>query len=100
MDLIEIHEAFSAQVLSNIQAFGSRKFAEDKLSRTKSIGEVDMDRVNVTGGSIALGHSFGATGARIILTLLYGLQRRQATFGLATVCAAGGLGASVVLERE
>ena len=100
MELIEIHEAFSAQVLSNLQAFGSRKFAEEKLSRPKPLGEVDMDRVNVTGGSIAIGHPFGATGARIILTLLYGLQRRQAKFGLATVCAAGGLGASIVLERE
>lgn len=100
MDLVEIHEAFSAQVLSNLQAFGSRKFAEEKLSRTKALGEVDMDRVNVTGGSIAIGHPFGATGARIILALLYGLQRRQANFGLATVCAAGGLGVSLVLERE
>lgn len=100
MDLIEIHEAFSAQVLSNIQAFSSRKFAEEKLSRPRALGEVDMDRVNVTGGSIAIGHPFGATGARLILTLLYGLQRRQANFGLVTVCAAGGLGASIILERE
>lgn len=100
MDLLEIHEAFSAQVLSNIQAFGSKKFAEEKLSRSKALGDVDMDKVNVTGGSIAIGHPFGATGGRIILTLLYALQRRQANFGLATVCAAGGLGASVVLERE
>ena len=100
MDLVEIHEAFSSQVLSNIRAFASKKFAEEKLSRTKALGEVDIDKVNVTGGSIAIGHPFGATGGRIILTLLYGLQRRQANFGLATVCAAGGLGASVVLERE
>ncbi|MEE9238965.1 MAG: acetyl-CoA C-acyltransferase FadI [Thermodesulfobacteriota bacterium] len=100
MDLIEIHEAFSAQVLSNIRAFASKKFAEDKLSRTKPIGEIDMDKVNVTGGSIAIGHPFGATGGRIIMTLVYGLQRRQGNFGLATVCAAGGLGTSIVLERE
>jgi len=100
MDLIEIHEAFSAQVLSNIKAFASKKFAEEKLSRTKAIGEIDMDKVNVTGGSIAIGHPFGATGGRIIMTLLYGLQRRQGNFGLATICAAGGLGASIVLEKE
>ncbi len=100
MDLIEIHEAFSAQVLSNIRAFASRSFSEEKLSRSKPLGEVDMDYVNVTGGSIAIGHPFGATAARVILTLLYGLQRRQANFGLATVCAAGGLGVSVILERE
>lgn len=100
MDLIEIHEAFSAQVLSNIQALGSRKFAEEKLSLPKAVGDIDMDKVNVTGGSIAIGHPFGATGGRIILTILYALQRRQANFGLATVCAAGGLGASIILERE
>lgn len=100
VDVIEIHEAFSAQVISNIKAFASKKFAEEKLCRPKALGEVDMDKVNVTGGSIAIGHPFGATGGRIILTLLYALQRRQAKFGLATVCAAGGLGATVVLERE
>lgn len=100
MELLEIHEAFSAQVLSNIRAFGSKKFAEEKLSRPKALGDFDIDKVNVTGGSIAIGHPFGATGGRIILTLLYALQRRQANFGLATVCAAGGLGATVVLERE
>jgi len=100
MELIEIHEAFSSQVLSNLRAFASRKFAEDKLFRTKALGEVDMDKVNVTGGSLAIGHPFGATGGRLILTLLYALQRRQAKFGLATICAAGGLGASIVLERE
>lgn len=100
MDLVEIHEAFSAQVLSNLRAFASKKFAEEKLSKSKALGEVDMDRVNVTGGSLAVGHPFGATGGRIILTLLYALQRRQANFGLATLCAAGGLGASIVLERE
>lgn len=100
MDLVEIHEAFSSQVLSNIRAFASKKFAEEELSRTNALGEIDMDKVNVTGGSIAIGHPFGATGGRIILTLLHALQRRQANFGLATLCAAGGLGASIILERE
>ncbi|GJM16836.1 MAG: 3-ketoacyl-CoA thiolase [Thermodesulfobacteriota bacterium] len=100
MDLLEIHEAFSSQVLSNIRAFASKKFAEEKLSRTNAVGEIDMDKVNVTGGSIAIGHPFGATGGRIILTLLHALQRRQVNFGLATLCAAGGLGASIILERE
>ena len=100
MDLIEIHEAFSAQVLSNLQAFASRTFADEKLSRPRPLGEVDIEKVNVAGGSIAIGHPFGATGARLLLTLLYGLQRRQANFGLATLCAAGGLGASIVVERE
>jgi acetyl-CoA acyltransferase len=100
IDLLEIHESFASQVLSNLRAFASRKFAEDKLSRTKALGEIEMDKVNVTGGSLAIGHPFGATGGRLILTLLYALQRRQAQFGLATVCAAGGLGASIVLERQ
>ena len=100
MDLIEIHEAFSAQVLSNIMAFASKKFAEEKLFRAKPLGEIDMDKLNVAGGSLAIGHPFGATGGRIILALLHGLQRRRGSFGLAAVCAAGGLGVSIVLERE
>jgi len=100
MELLEIHESFSSQVLSNLRAFASGKFAEEKLSRTKALGEIEMDKVNVTGGSLAIGHPFGATGGRLILTLLYALQRRQAQFGLATICAAGGLGASIVLERQ
>jgi len=100
MDLVDMHEAFAAQVLSNLQAFASRQFAERELSRQEPLGEVDPERLNVNGGSIALGHPFAATGARMILQVLRELSRRRKQYALLTVCAAGGLGAAVVLERE
>ena len=98
MDLIDMHEAFAAQVLCNVKAFGSRQFAEEKLGRSKAIGEIDDAKLNVHGGSIAIGHPFAATGARMVTTVLRELKRRGGKFGLATACAAGGLGAAVVLE--
>jgi acetyl-CoA acyltransferase len=98
LDLVEMHEAFAAQVLCNMQAFSSRRFAEEKLGRASRIGEIDEARLNVNGGSIALGHPFGATGARLLLGLARELRRRGGKLGLATACAAGGLGGSVVLE--
>jgi acetyl-CoA acyltransferase len=100
MDLVDMHEAFAAQVLSNLQAFGSRKFAQEKLGRAEPLGEIDPARLNVNGGSIALGHPFAATGARMILQTLRELGRRGGQHALLTVCAAGGLGAALVLERE
>jgi len=98
MDLVDMHEAFAAQVLCNVQAFGSKKFAEEKLGRSEAIGEIDDTTFNVHGGSLALGHPFAATGARMVTTVLHELRRRGKQFGLATACAAGGLGAAVVLE--
>jgi len=98
MDLVEMHEAFAAQVLSNLQAFASRKFAEERLGRPEPLGEVDPARLNVNGGSIPLGHPFGATGARMITQALRELGRRKGAHALLTVCAAGGLGAAVVLD--
>jgi acetyl-CoA acyltransferase len=100
MDLVEMHEAFAAQILSNMKAFASKKFAEDELGRSKPVGEVDLDRFNVTGGSISIGHPFGATGARVVMQLLYELRRRDLELGLVTVCAAGGVGHAMVLERS
>jgi acetyl-CoA acyltransferase len=99
MDLVDMHEAFAAQVLSNLQFFASREFAE-KLGRPRPMGEVDPAKLNVNGGSIALGHPFAATGARMILQTLRELGRRGGQHALLTVCAAGGLGASMVLERQ
>ena len=98
MDLVDMHEAFAAQVLSNLQAFASRKFAEERLGRAAPLGEIDSDKLNVNGGSIALGHPFAATGARMILQTLRELGRRGGAHALLTVCAAGGLGAAVVLD--
>ncbi len=99
IDLIDMHEAFAAQVASNIQALESEAFAREKLGRTRAVGKVDRDRLNVCGGSIALGHPFGATGARITTTLASELGRRKGRFGLLSVCAQGGMGFAMVLER-
>lgn len=98
IDLVEMHEAFAAQVLSNLQGFESQYWAE-RGGFSRPLGEVDRSRLNVMGGSIAIGHPFGATGARITTTLMNELARRDGHFGLMTVCAAGGLGFSMVLER-
>lgn len=98
--LIDMHEAFAAQVLSNTQAFASKRFAEEKLGRGEALGEVDPDKLNVTGGSIAIGHPFAATGARQITQTLRELARRGGGLALCTACAAGGLGAAMVLEAE
>ena len=98
MDLIEMHEAFAAQVLSNLRGFESQAWAE-RAGLKAPVGVVDRARLNVMGGSIAVGHPFGATGARITTTLCNELGRRGGQFGLLTVCAAGGLGFAMVIER-
>lgn len=99
MDLIEMHEAFAAQVLSNLRGFESQMWAE-RAGFSSPVGEVDRAKLNVMGGSLAIGHPFGATGARIVTTLLNELRRRSGQFGLLTVCAAGGMGCAMVLEHE
>ncbi|MDH5371676.1 MAG: acetyl-CoA C-acyltransferase FadI [Acidimicrobiia bacterium] len=99
IDVIDIHEAFSAQMLSVVQAFASDEFAQKYLGRKKAIGEVPDEKLNLYGGSISLGHPFGATGARQLLTMANELTRRDSGTALITQCAAGGLGAAVVLER-
>ena len=98
LGLVEIHEAFAAQVLSNAQAWASKTWAE-KLGRAEPVGEVDWDRTNVMGGSIAIGHPFGATGARLVTTLANEMNRRDVQFGLLSICAQGGMGFAMVLER-
>jgi len=98
MDLVEMHEAFAAQVLSNLKGFESQSWAE-RAGFSQPVGEVDRAKLNVMGGSIAIGHPFGATGARITTTLLNELRRRGGQFGLMTVCAAGGMGFAMVVER-
>ncbi|MCE4934868.1 acetyl-CoA C-acyltransferase FadI [Aliivibrio fischeri] len=100
LTLIDMHEAFAAQTLSNVKMFASNKFARECLGRDKAIGEIDMDKFNVLGGSIAYGHPFAATGARMIIQTLRELKRRGGGLGLNTACAAGGLGAAMVLEVE
>lgn len=97
--LLEIHEAFAAQVLSNVQAWESPAWAE-RLGLAGPVGEVDWAITNVMGGSIAIGHPFAATGARIITTLANEMQRRDVEFGLLSICAQGGMGYAMVLERR
>ncbi len=100
LDLIEMHEAFAAQALANVKMFGSNKFAQTHLGRDKAIGEIDMDKFNVMGGSLAYGHPFAATGTRLIVQTLNELNRRGGGVGLTTACAAGGLGAAMILETD
>lgn len=99
VDLVEMHEAFAAQVLSTLKKLESRAFAEQELGRSEPVGCIDPERTNLRGGSIALGHPFGATGARCVSTLAHEMERQSAQLGLVSVCAAGGVGAAIVLER-
>jgi acetyl-CoA acyltransferase len=99
LGLVEIHEAFAAQVLSNVQAWDSEAWAE-RLGLAAPVGRVDWECTNVMGGSIAIGHPFGATGARLVTTLANEMQRRDVQFGLVSICAQGGMGYAVVLERD
>ncbi|HSE28211.1 MAG TPA: acetyl-CoA C-acyltransferase [Gemmatimonadales bacterium] len=98
LGLLEIHEAFAAQVLSNVEAWASKAWA-DRLGLPGPVGEVDWNRTNVMGGSIAIGHPFGATGARLVTTLANEMKRRDVQYGLISVCAQGGMGWAMVLER-
>jgi acetyl-CoA acyltransferase len=99
IDLVEIHEAFAAQVLSNLQAWASKKFADEHLGGAQPIGEVPEEKINPRGGSIALGHPFGATGARLVHQALRELEESGKNTALVSICAAGGLGAACILER-
>ena len=100
IDLIELNEAFAAQVIANIKAFASDTFAKEKLNRQYAVGEIDTSKLNVNGGAIALGHPVGMSGTRIVLTLLKELKRRKKQTGLATLCVGGGQGAAFLVESE
>jgi len=99
IELIEINEAFAAQVIANEAAFASATFATKELGRSTPIGEIDRARLNVNGGAIALGHPVGATGARLVVTILHEMRRRGAGLGLVALCVGGGQGVAMVLER-
>ena len=98
IDLVEMHEAFAAQVLSNIQGLASVEWAK-RAGFSVATGEIDPERLNVMGGSLSIGHPFGATGGRVLTTLCNELARRDNQFGMLTVCAAGGLGHAMIVER-
>jgi acetyl-CoA C-acetyltransferase/acetyl-CoA acyltransferase len=98
--LFEINEAFAGQVLACLKALASDRFCRDNLGRESAIGEIDPAKLNVNGGAIALGHPVGATGARIVFTLLMEMRRRNVNLGLAALCVGGGQGAAILLSRE
>ncbi len=100
MDLVELNEAFAAQVIACQNAMASKKFAQEKLGLNEAVGEVDDNKLNVNGGAIALGHPVGATGTRLVLTLMNELERQNKRLGLATLCIGGGQGGAMVIERE
>ncbi|MBT8144905.1 MAG: acetyl-CoA C-acetyltransferase [Gammaproteobacteria bacterium] len=97
-DRYEIHEAFAAQVLCTLAAWESEDFCRNRLERDAPLGSVDRDRMNIHGGSIAAGHPFGATGARIVATLAKDLSATDAQRGLVSVCTGGGMGVTAILE--
>jgi acetyl-CoA acyltransferase len=99
MGVIEIHEAFAGQVLSNLKAMSSVKFAEDNFFDKTPVGSVNMDLMNTLGGSLSLGHPFGATGARLVTTTANRLIREGKKYGLLAACADGGLAHAAIIER-
>ena len=99
IDLFEVHEAFAAQVLSCQQALASKEFSSKHFGESTPIGMIPEDKLNVNGGAIAIGHPFGASGARLVMTLVNELHRRDKTLGVIAVCASGGMGAGMLIER-
>jgi acetyl-CoA C-acetyltransferase/acetyl-CoA acyltransferase len=99
-DIVEINEAFAAQVLAVLKCLRSEEFARSVLGRDRHLGKLPKDRLNVNGGSIALGHPVGATGARLVLSSLKELERRNAKRALVSLCVGGGQGAALWLERN
>ncbi len=98
-DIYEIHEAFAAQTLCTLKAWESDKFCRERLGRDKALGPIDRSKLNLKGGSVALGHPFAATGARIVASLAKQLAERGSGRGLISVCTAGGMGVTAILER-
>jgi acetyl-CoA acyltransferase len=99
IDFVDMHEAFAAQVLSVLKMLSSQAFAQERLGRAQAVGDIDPNKLNIYGGSIAIGHPFAATGARMVTTMAYELARSQKSTALLGICAAGGLGAAAILER-
>jgi acetyl-CoA acetyltransferase family protein len=99
LDVVEIHEAFAGQVLAVLAALESDHFARERLGREERVAHIDMDRVNPWGGSVSLGHPFGATGSRLVNTAVHRLEHEDGKLALVTACAAGGQGHAMLLER-
>ncbi|NEZ03999.1 acetyl-CoA C-acetyltransferase [Wenzhouxiangella sp. XN201] len=99
-DFYEIHEAFAAQVLCTLKAWESEQYCRERLGRDQPLGSVDRSKMNVHGGSVAIGHPFAATGARIVATLAHILEKAGSGRGLISVCTAGGMGVAAIIERD
>ncbi len=99
VDVIELHEAFAGQVLAVLEALRSQTFAEEHLNRSAPVGAVGMDRLNARGGSLSLGHPFGATGARLVMSAVNRLHDEDGRWALVSACAAGGQGHAMLIER-
>ena len=99
IDVFEFHEAFAGQILSNLEALNSDTFAQNYMGRDKKVGEIPMEKFNTLGGSLSLGHPFGATGARLVTTAANRLDREDGQYALVAACAAGGQGHGMLLER-
>jgi acetyl-CoA acetyltransferase family protein len=99
IDVVELHEAFAGQVLAVLKLLADDTFARERLGRDHAVGEVDPDKLNAWGGSLSVGHPFGATGGRLVTNCCHRLEREQGRFGLVSACASGGLGYAIVLER-
>ena len=97
-DFYEIHEAFAAQALATMKAWESEEFCREKLGRDEPLGPIDRSRLNVRGGSIAVGHPFAATGGRIVASLAKMLHEKGSGRGLVSICTAGGMGVTAILE--
>jgi acetyl-CoA C-acetyltransferase len=98
-DFYEIHEAFAGQVLCTLKAWTDPAYCRDKLGLSGPLGAIDRSKLNVKGGSLAIGHPFAATGARIVATLAKILDENNGRRGLISVCTAGGMGVTAILER-
>jgi acetyl-CoA acetyltransferase len=99
IDVFEFHEAFAGQILANLKCLASDEFAREKLGRSRKVGDVPLEKFNTLGGSLSLGHPFGATGARLVTTAANRLPREDGQFALIASCAAGATGNAIILER-
>lgn len=97
-DFYEVHEAFAAQTIATLKAWQSAEFCREKLGRSEALGPIDLAKLNVKGGSIAIGHPFAATGARVVATMAKLLHEKGSGRGLVSVCTAGGMGVTAIME--
>ncbi len=99
MDVIELHEAFAGQVLAVLKLLEQDAFARERLGRDTPVGAIDLDKMNLWGGSLSIGHPFGATGGRLVTTCCRRLEEENGRYGIVAACASGALGYGIVLER-